>query len=103
MALESKVRVGTTVGGEIKTQIVPIRSFTLAEDYHQKYLLKSRKDLTNELTRIYPNHREFVDSTAVTRLNGYVGGHGSPTQLSREIESLGLSPQGKQALTQVVR
>jgi len=103
LVLESKARVETTVGGKIKTQIVAIRSFTLAEDYHQKYLLKSRKNLTNELSHIYPNHRDFVDSTAVTRLNGYVGGHGSPTQLSREIESLGLSPQGRQALTEIVR
>jgi peptide methionine sulfoxide reductase MsrA len=103
LALESKAQVENTTGGKVRTQIVPMQSFTLAEDYHQKYLLKRRQDLKNELLRVYPNPRDFVDSTAVTRLNGYVGGHGSPTQLSREIESLGLSNQAKQSLNQIVR
>jgi hypothetical protein len=54
---------------------------------------KRHGDLKNEMERIYPRHRDFVDSTAVARLNGYAGGHGSMNQLSREIENLGLSAQ----------
>jgi hypothetical protein len=44
-----------------------------------------------------------VDSTAVARLNGYVGGHGSPEQLAREIEGLGLSPEGRKKVENMVR
>lgn len=75
----------------------------MAEDYHQKYILKNHGKLKKEMSRIYPLHRDFVDSTAVARLNGYVGGNGSRDQLSREIESLGLSAEGKKVLAEVGR
>ena len=83
--------------------MVALQSFTMAENYHQKYILKRHSDLKNEMSRIYPRHQEFVDSTAVARLNGYAGGHGTKDRLSREIESLGLSAEGKKVLTEVVR
>ena len=83
--------------------MAPLRSFTMAEDYHQKYILKHHDKLKNEMSRIYPLHRDFVDSTAVARLNGYAGGNGSRDQLSREIESLGLSAEGKKVLAEVGR
>jgi hypothetical protein len=38
----------------------------------------------------------------VSRLNGYVGGYGSKDQLFREIESLGLSAEGKKMLIELV-
>ena len=54
------------------------------------------------MLRIYPCHLDFVDSTAVARLNGFAGGNGTRDQLSKEIESLGLSVGGKKALTDMV-
>ncbi len=75
----------------------------MAEDYHQKYFLKGHNDLEKELVRIYPLHRDFVDSTAAARLNGYAGGHGNKEQLSREIEKLGLSTRGRETLVELVK
>lgn len=68
----------------------------------QKYLLKGRADLLRETTRIYPRKQDFVNSTAVARLNGYAGVRGSKAQLAREIDSLGLSPAGRQLLQNLV-
>jgi peptide-methionine (S)-S-oxide reductase len=102
-ALASRADIEREIGHTVKTEIVPVRSFTLAEDYHQKYLLKSNKALGSEMARLYPNSRDFVDSTAVTRLNGYAGGHGTSDQLSREIDILGLSPEGKKRLEGLVK
>jgi hypothetical protein len=48
------------------------------------------------------NPRDFVASTAVTRLNGYAGGNGNRNQLSREIDLLGLSANGKKRLADLV-
>jgi methionine-S-sulfoxide reductase len=102
MAMDSKAAVEKKIGRSVKTEVVPLRSFTMAEDYHQKYMLKQRNDLKGEMSRFYPLHRDFVDSTAVAHLNGYVGGHGSKDQLAREIDSLGLSASGRKTLTDMV-
>ena len=103
LAMASKTAVEQKIDHTVKTEVVPLRSFTMAEDYHQKYILKRHYDLKNEMSRIYPRHQEFVDSTAVARLNGYAGRHGTKDQLSLEIESLGLSAEGKKVLIEVVR
>jgi len=103
IAMASKDAVEKKIRHTVKTEVAPLRSFTMAEDYHQKYILKHHGKLKNEMSRIYPLHRDFVDSTAVARLNGYAGGNGSRDQLSREIESLGLSGEGKKVLAEVVR
>ncbi len=99
VAMASKAAVEQKIGHTVKTEVVSLRSFTMAEDYHQKYILKRHYDLKNEMSRIYPSHQKFVDSTAVARLNGYAGGHGTKDQLSQEIEGLGLSAEGKKVLT----
>jgi peptide-methionine (S)-S-oxide reductase len=102
-ASASKAALEQKIGHAVKTEVVSVRSFTMAENYHQKYLLKSHQALGGEMARIYPNPQNFVDSTAVTRLNGYAGGHGTGDQLSREIDILGLSAEGKKRLVKLVK
>ena len=102
-ASASKAAVERKIGHAVKTEVAPLRSFSMAEDYHQKYTLKRHQGLLKEMTRIYPVARDFVDATAVSRLNGYAGGHGTSGQLAREIDSLGLSAEGRQRLAEMVR
>jgi peptide-methionine (S)-S-oxide reductase len=101
-ALASKKAQERADGHAVQTEVLPVRSFTLAEDYHQKYMLKRRTDLMRELSRLYPEHDDFVNSNAVARLNGYVGGYGSKAQLLREIDMLGLSPAARKTLLDLV-
>lgn len=103
LAMDSRTQMAQKTGRPVKTEVAPLRSFTMAEDYHQKYILKGRDVLANEISRIYPNHLDLVNSTAATRLNGYAGGNGSREQLTREIESLGLSIKGKKTLFDMIR
>ena len=103
VAMESKIAMEQKIDGTIRSQVLPLRLFTMAEDYHQKYILKQNAKLKNEMSRIYPQHRDFVASTAVARLNGYAGRNGTRDQLSREVETLGLSAQGKRILSEMVR
>ncbi len=102
-ALASKTALEQDLGSPVLTEIVPVRSFTMAEDYHQKFTLKTHDELKNEMSRIYPRHQDLVSSTAAARLNGYVGNHGTKEQLREEIERLGLSAEGKRVLTDMVR
>lgn len=99
----SKEALEQKSGRKIQTKVRPLRSFTMAEDYHQKYYLKGNDGFKKELQRIYPNHGDFVDSTAAARLNGYLGGYGNKDQLLQEVEAFGLSIQGREKLIDLVR
>lgn len=90
-------------GEKIKTPILPLDAFYLAEDYHQKFYLKQYKDIYQELRNIYPGDEEFMNSTAVMRVNGYLGGSGSAIGLQKEIDSYGLSPAARGKLNKLVK
>lgn len=90
-------------GREVATALEPLRSFTPAEDYHQKYYLRAAKTIAAALRRFYPDERGFVASTAAARVNGYLGGHGGPERLAAEIDGLGLEGEARAALERIVR
>jgi hypothetical protein len=82
----------------VRTAILPARTFTLAEDYHQKYYLKRLSKVTSELRAYYPDERAFTDSTAVMRANAWAGGGLERTVLESDADRLGLSPAAREAL-----
>ena len=88
--------------GKIATQVVPTTKFTIAEDYHQKYYLRSDRVLMNELAKYHWSEKDFVNSTAAARLNAYVGGHGTAAELKTELKTLGLSEEGARHVQQLV-
>lgn len=101
--MESRSALEKHLGQTVRTDVVTLRSFTMAEEYHQKYLLKQKYGLNAEMSRIYPDPKEFIDSTAVARVNGYSGGNGSKEQFFRDIDRLGLSETGKQELREIMQ
>ncbi|HKS16277.1 MAG TPA: peptide-methionine (S)-S-oxide reductase, partial [Planctomycetota bacterium] len=98
-ATESKARLEKQLGTTVKTPILPLGKFTLAEDYHQKYYLRS-SPLMREFKSFYPDARAFTESTAAARANGFVAGDGDPEFLSGEIDRYGLSREGRKLLLQ---
>jgi peptide methionine sulfoxide reductase MsrA len=74
-----------------------LQSFTLAEDYHQKYYLQN-SPLMREFAGKFPDKAHFVDSTATARVNGYLMGSGSLADLRANLPHLGLSPAGQDSL-----
>ncbi|NLE43693.1 MAG: peptide-methionine (S)-S-oxide reductase [Chloroflexi bacterium] len=103
LAIASKESEANRLQATIHTLIAPAGHFTQAEDYHQKYLLRQRGDLLVEYQSVYPDVDDFIRSTAVARVNGYLGGYGTVAQLEAELESLGLSAEGQQTLVSLVR
>lgn len=73
------------------TEIYELEKFYMAENYHQKYLLKQNVTLTSELEKYYPEQSGFVNSTAVARVNGYLFGESNEELYSEERNLLGLS------------
>lgn len=95
-ALVSKEALEKRTGEVVRTDIVPLNSFTHAEEYHQKYLLKNSA-MKHLLNRFYTRHSDFVDSTAAARLNGYAGRYGTREQLLREFQSLGIDEKKRKS------
>ena len=101
LAMQTKENLEATLNTTIFTEIVPVPTFYMAEDYHQKYYLQQYSKLVNEFRVIYPNVEDYTNSTAVARANGYAGGYGTEALLQEEIESLGLSQEGKELVMEI--
>jgi len=86
----SAAALADRTGQSVETAIEPLDSFTLAEDYHQKYELRSTPVLGDELEDIYGP--ALVDSTVAARLNGFVAGHGDPDQREALLADVALTP-----------
>lgn len=102
LAIWTRDREAARGNGKIRTEILPDTGFHPAEEYHQKYMLRGRPELMKEYEAIYPSFGDFLASTAVTRVNGYVAGNGTCDSLRRELDGLGLSPSGRKRLEEIV-
>lgn len=103
LAVESKESIAAKTDGKVHTEIIPYSEFYLAETYHQKYQLQRNRNFMREFKAIYSANEDFVNSTSAARVNGYLGGHGSLSQLQAELSGLGLSAAGAENLLHIVR
>jgi peptide-methionine (S)-S-oxide reductase len=101
LALETMARQEKRLNKKIQTEILPSGKFYLAEDYHQKYQLRQYRELMIEFKAIYPQPIDFINSTAVARVNGYVSGYGTPGEVEMNSENLGLSAASRQRLLEI--
>jgi methionine-S-sulfoxide reductase len=102
LAVETRDHLACETKGRIATSIEPYSGFHIAEDYHQKHSLRLFPEIMMEFRVIYPDMKSLIDSTAVARVNGYLGGYGSCDSLQEEIKGFGLSPRVRETLTSVV-
>ncbi len=72
----------------------PLAMFDPADDSQQKHFLRQDETFYELYREIYPDIDEFINSTAVARVNGYLAGYGeldSPSNL----DGLGLTRSGR--------
>jgi peptide-methionine (S)-S-oxide reductase len=100
-ALESRDRRAAFTRAQLFTELSPLKAFYRAEDYHQKYYLRGYADLVGELSGY--TEAQLEDSTVAARLNGYVGGDGTPEQLEAELAAFGLSEAAGKKLRALVK
>lgn len=103
LAIATKQREETRLGTRVFTEIIPFSDFYLAEDYHQKYFLQQVDELMSEFSVIYPDIKDFTDSTAAARVNGYINGYGTLERLQEQLSSFGLSSPANETLLEIGR
>ncbi len=101
-ALISKAQKEKELGKKILTEILLIPRFYPAEAYHQKYRLQQYQPFLKEYVEIYPEFNQFLRSTAVARVNGYLSGYGTAENLQKEASQLGLSKESLERLQKMV-
>jgi peptide-methionine (S)-S-oxide reductase len=101
LAEESRKRLEASVG-TVRTEIMPLKRFYMAEDYHQKYTLKRMTEIMDEFSAMYPNHNDLVASTAVARANAYASGYGTLEMFDAEAPCYGLSASSLLRLRKVL-
>tara|TARA_R110002096_G_scaffold342474_1_gene535472 strand:+ start:644 stop:1072 length:429 start_codon:yes stop_codon:yes gene_type:complete len=69
IAAEASCEELKAAGQKVETEIVPVRQFTYAEGYHQKYYLTQFRELRAFFEATYPDAKSLADSTVATRLN----------------------------------
>jgi len=103
LATEAMKDASERYGKKISTELLPYTGFTRAEDYHQKYYLRNTTALMDQYKGRFLSEDAFTDSTAIARLNGYVGGNGTTEQLEREESELGISTAAAEALREILK
>jgi peptide-methionine (S)-S-oxide reductase len=102
LAEQTKQQREADYGVPLLTDILAVEMFYRAEDYHQKYYLRSKFLLKRDLTTYYPDPDDFTDSTASARVNGVAGWHYTAERLEAEIGSFGLSTEANDVLRSLV-
>ncbi len=88
--------------GKVHTEIVALKEFYLAEDYHQKYSLRNEPELMKEFAAIYPDWKDFTASTAAARVNAWLA-HPGVAVAKSDLDRLGLSAAGTQFLQRHIK
>ena len=102
LAIASTDLEANRIKRRVFTEILPFTKFYLAEDYHQKYRLRSERDLMMEFSAMYSSTEDFVNSTAAARVNGYLDGYGTLEDLMDELHGFGLSQGANKKLIEIV-
>lgn len=102
LAIQSMEEQEKKLNAKVVTEIISLSRFYLAENYHQKYSLQQNKNIAGMLMKIYPNFQDFINSTAVARVNGFIAGKGTCEQLTKEINTYGLDVASEKYLLNLV-
>jgi peptide-methionine (S)-S-oxide reductase len=98
IALADAVGISKQKSRAIETLIEPLKTFYIAEDYHQKHYLQQFSTLMREFETYFSYFADFNNSPTVTKVNGFASGRGSRSELGQYLPRMQLSPQSVKLL-----
>ena len=90
------------MGTPVRTQTAVFRNFSRAENWCQKYFLRTAHWLMMELEQFYPDEESFIRSTLAMRLNGFLGHQTSIGCLPDAMELYDLSERAVHILKRIL-
>jgi peptide-methionine (S)-S-oxide reductase len=90
-------------GEPVRTEIRKAPTFWSAEDYHQKYRLRSRKNLMAIFNEIYPDGASFRDATLTMRVNAFLANQFSREDMKAAVQASDLSDDQKARLIDAMK
>ncbi len=72
-------------------EVKNLTHFYSAEGYHQKYFIRQNPLLMTVMNEIFSDDKEFYSSTLAARINGFLGGNSTISELETEIIECGIS------------
>jgi peptide-methionine (S)-S-oxide reductase len=76
--IEQRLAALDVPAGDVETRVEPLSSFTLAETYHQKYHLRSKRAVLNAFEDAGYDDADVRESPAAAKLNAHVAGKRVP-------------------------
>jgi peptide-methionine (S)-S-oxide reductase len=103
LAEQTRDRIEAAQKIKVRTEILPISTFYVAEAYHQKYSLRGKQEIMKEYRAVYPFDEAFMNSTAAARVNGYLTGMACFEDLREAVDNLGLLAPVRDRLLAAIR
>jgi len=75
--------------GKVYTKVLPMRIWTNAEDYHQKYYLRGSRG-GDFIKLLNMSNEDILNSTLAAKLNAAVDGRGNLTEIKNELNNKGI-------------
>lgn len=94
IADKSRSKVERTLGRKVLTEVVAGKVFYPAEGYHQKWQLRRRAALYEELAKSFDSEESLLRSFAATKLNAIAGGYLRWPAIAEIAHHLSLSDDG---------
>jgi len=102
LAEMSKEKEKTKKKTKICTKILPLTTFTNAEDYHQKYYLRTFSN--GKIVQLLGlSDKEIINSTLAARLNSAVDGRGLLEAVEKEMEKSGVKEDVKKQVMDLLK
>lgn len=99
--IEQQKQIAVQKGLLVYTELKPYEVFYLAEPEHQLKALKAEVSLYSELVEMFGDENNLQNSILASKLNGFLYGFGSKSEIESVLSQSGLSEASKSRIWEI--